>query len=106
MKNLRLIELKDIITKYDRHLQAAHNESFANGGNCLDYFVSYLRYMRDCRLLINDSTDGVTASLIAAIDEYDRYLALKDGDVSKSEHWANFWELVSYYINQWKIFND
>lgn len=105
LEGSKLSDLKTLMSAYDKHLKDCHNRSFSQGDGCLEYFVSYLRHMRDCRLLIYDDVDEATATLMAAVEEFDQHLAAKSND-EKEEHWRNFWEFVAEYINIWKVIND
>jgi hypothetical protein len=72
---------KKLYKNYDKRLKAIHKESFGNGRAPLDYFVTYLQFLRDQRLLTSpllkeemDTTSNVElTSIVAALSEYEYY---------------------------------
>ena len=132
--------MKDFKKKYKKLYKAyikkfkKHSE-FLNPQDKLDYFVDYLRFVRDYLILSEPITvDGVenikTASIASAIAEFEAYKDCFnkyfeiDGNLVKKKatcefedynnqyakekayHWACFWELVKLNIESWFDIND
>lgn len=121
----------DLIFKaYNKKLQKLHKENFAKASNNLEYFVTYLRYLRDYFILneqlkVSKQADLKITSLIMTINEYEEYtncinkyynigdtITCKDPDTpkelvmqkygeEKSLHWQKFWQLVNINIESW-----
>lgn len=126
-------EYKELYNSYNKKLLAEHKLSFSTLDNNMKYFITYLKYLRDYYLLtdsVAQSEDAVnvkTATLVAAVDEYEKYvncinnyyklngnIAEKISDESEEEvakkynlekkfHWTNFWQLVMTNIEGWSI---
>ena len=117
-------EYKKLYNSYNKKLLAEHKLSFSTLDNNMKYFITYLKYLRDYYLLTDsvaqseDTVNVKTATLVAAVDEYEKYvncinnyyklngdIAEKISDESEEEvakkynlekkfHWTNFWQLV------------
>ena len=126
-------EYKELYNSYNKKLLAEHKLSFSTLDNNMGYFITYLKYLRDYYLLtdsnaqLEDTINVKTATLVAAIDEYEKYIncindyyklngniAEKISDESEEEvakkynleknfHWTNFWQLVMTNIEGWSI---
>ena len=126
-------EYKKLYNSYNKKLLAEHKSSFSTLDNNMKYFITYLKYLRDYYLLtdsVAQSEDAVnvkTATLVAAINEYEKYvncinnyyklngnIAEKISDESEEEvakkynlekkfHWTNFWQLVMTNMEGWSI---
>ena len=126
-------EYKELYNSYNKKLLAEHKLSFSTLDNNMKYFITYLKYLRDYYLLtdsVAQSEDAVnvkTATLVAAINEYEKYVncinnyyklngnvAEKISDESEEEvakkynlekkfHWTNFWQLVMTNMEGWSI---
>ena len=68
-----------IASQYNEKLLAEHKANFSAFNNNLDYFVTYLKFLRDYHLLTDDNTSSeedvkmTTATLVAACSEYEKY---------------------------------
>ena len=126
-------EYKELYDSYNKKLLAEHKLSFSTVDNNMGYFITYLKYLRDYYLLtdsnaqLEDQINIKTATLVAAVDEYEKYIncinnyyklngniAEKISDESEEEvakkynlekkfHWTNFWQLVMTNIEGWSI---
>ena len=126
-------EYKELYNSYNKKLLAEHKLSFSTLDNNMKYFITYLKYLRDYYLLtdsVTQSEDTVnvkTATLVAAVNEYEKYvncinnyyklngnIAEKISDESEEEvakkynlekkfHWTNFWQLVMTNMEGWSI---
>ena len=126
-------EYKKHYNSYNKKLLAEHKLSFSTLDNNMKYFITYLKYLRDYYLLtdsaaqLEDSVNVKTATLVAAVNEYEKYvncinnyyklngnIAEKISDESEEEvakkynlekkfHWTNFWQLVMTNIEGWSI---
>ena len=126
-------EYKELYNSYNKKLLAEHKLSFSTLDNNMKYFITYLKYLRDYYLLtdsVDQSEDTVnvkTATLVAAVNEYEKYvncinnyyklngdIAEKISDESEEEvakkynlekkfHWTNFWQLVMTNMEGWSI---
>ena len=126
-------EYKELYDSYNKKLLAEHKLSFSTLDNNMGYFITYLKYLRDYYLLtdsnaqLEDTINVKTATLVAAVDEYEKYIncinnyyklngniAEKISDESEEEvakkynleknfHWTNFWQLVMTNIEGWSI---
>lgn len=126
-------EYKKLYNSYNKKLLAEHKLSFSTLDNNMKYFITYLKYLRDYYLLTDNTTqaeDAVnvkTATLVAAVNEYEKYvncinnyyklngnIAEKISDESEEEvakkynlekkfHWTNFWQLVMTNMEGWSI---
>ena len=126
-------EYKELYNSYNKKLLAEHKLSFSTLDNNMKYFITYLKYLRDYYLLTDsvaqseDTVSVKTATLVAAVNEYEKYvncinnyyklngdIAEKISDESEEEvakkynlekkfHWTNFWQLVMTNIEGWSI---
>ena len=126
-------EYKELYNSYNKKLLAEHKLSFSTLDNNMKYFITYLKYLRDYYLLTDstaqseDTVNVKIATLVAAINEYEKYvncinnyyklngnIAEKISDESEEEvakkynlekkfHWTNFWQLVMTNIEGWSI---
>ena len=126
-------EYKELYNSYNKKLLAEHKLSFSTLDNNMKYFITYLKYLRDYYLLTDnaaqaeDAVNVKTATLVAAVNEYEKYvncinnyyklngnIAEKISDESEEEvakkynlekkfHWTNFWQLVMTNIEGWSI---
>ena len=126
-------EYKELYNSYNKKLLSEHKLSFSTLDNNMKYFITYLKYLRDYYLLtdsVAQSEDAVnvkTATLVAAVNEYEKYvncinnyyklngnIAEKISDESEEEvakkynlekkfHWTNFWQLVMTNMEGWSI---
>ena len=126
-------EYKKLYNSYNKKLLAEHKLSFSTLDNNMKYFITYLKYLRDYYLLTDsvaqseDADDVKTATLVAAVNEYEKYvscinnyyklngnIAEKISDESEEEvakkynlekkfHWTNFWQLVMTNMEGWSI---
>ena len=126
-------EYKELYNSYNKKLLAEHKLSFSTLDNNMGYFITYLKYLRDYYLLtdsnaqLEDTINVKTATLVAAVAEYEKYIncinnyyklngniAEKISDESEEEvakkynlekkfHWTNFWQLVMTNIEGWSI---
>lgn len=126
-------EYKKLYNSYNKKLLAEHKLSFSTLDNNMKYFITYLKYLRDYYLLtdsaaqLEDAVNVKTATLVAAVNEYEKYvncinnyyklngnIAEKISDESEEEvakkynlekkfHWTNFWQLVMTNIEGWSI---
>ena len=126
-------EYKKLYNSYNKKLLAEHKLSFSTLDNNMKYFITYLKYLRDYYLLtdnaaqLEDTVNVKTATLVAAVNEYEKYvncinnyyklngnIAEKISDESEEEvakkynlekkfHWTNFWQLVMTNMEGWSI---
>lgn len=126
-------EYKKLYNSYNKKLLAEHKLSFSTLDNNMKYFITYLKYLRDYYLLTDsvaqseDTVNVKTATLVAAVNEYEEYvncinnyyklngnIAEKISDESEEEvakkynlekkfHWTNFWQLVMTNMEGWSI---
>ena len=126
-------EYKELYNSYNKKLLAEHKLSFSTLDNNMKYFITYLKYLRDYYLLTDstaqseDAVNVKTATLVAAVNEYEKYvncinnyyklngnIAEKISDESEEEvakkynlekkfHWTNFWQLVMTNREGWSI---
>ena len=126
-------EYKKLYNSYNKKLLAEHKLSFSTLDNNMKYFITYLKYLRDYYLLTDsaaqseDAVNVKTATLVAAVNEYEKYvncinnyykltgnIAEKISDESEEEvakkynlekkfHWTNFWQLVMTNMEGWSI---
>ena len=126
-------EYKELYNSYNKKLLAEHKLSFSTLDNNMKYCITYLKYLRDYYLLTDsvaqseDTVNVKTATLVAAVNEYEKYvncinnyyklngnIAEKISDESEEEvakkynlekkfHWTNFWQLVMTNMEGWSI---
>ena len=72
-------QFKELQEQYNKKLLAEHKANFSILNNNMDYFITYLKYLRDYYLLTNDKknidelVDIKTTTLVAAVSEYEKY---------------------------------
>ena len=126
-------EYKELYNSYNKKLLAEHKLSFSTLDNNMGYFITYLKYLRDYYLLndniaqLEDTINVKTATLVAAVDEYEKYIncinnyyslngnkverisdeseeeVAKKYNLEKKFHWTNFWQLVMTNMEGWSI---
>ena len=126
-------EYKKLYNSYNKKLLAEHKLNFSTLDNNMSYFITYLKYLRDYYLLndniaqLEDTINVKTATLVAAVDEYEKYIncinnyyklngnivekisdeseeeVAKKYNLEKKFHWTNFWQLVMTNIEGWSI---
>lgn len=126
-------EYKELYNSYNKKLLAEHKLNFSTLDNNMSYFITYLKYLRDYYLLndniaqLEDTINVKTATLVAAVDEYEKYIncinnyyklngnivekisdeseeeVAKKYNLEKKFHWTNFWQLVMTNIEGWSI---
>ena len=126
-------EYKELYDSYNKKLLAEHKLNFSTLDNNMSYFITYLKYLRDYYLLndniaqLEDTINVKTATLVAAVDEYEKYIncinnyyklngnivekisdeseeeVAKKYNLEKKFHWTNFWQLVMTNIEGWSI---
>lgn len=123
-------QYRELYKYYNKELKKCHNINFKELNNNLDYFITYVRFMRDYYLLTEDIYDPMKNQkiyyLCAAVQEYDAYyncihnyynisknlVELKDKTKTKAEidklyrleraeHINNFWLIVKENIEGW-----
>lgn len=119
---------------YNKRLKKLHKQNFAAITNNLDYFVTYLQYLRDYYILneplVIDGHDNMKiATLVTALVEYHaykdcilKYYSVSGTDVrqivdgpkdeiaakynaEKAVHWKYFWQIVMLNIEDWRLPN-
>ena len=126
-------EYKELYNSYNKKLLAEHKLSFSTLDNNMKYFITYLKYLRDYYLLTDsvaqseDTVNVKTATLVAAVNEYEKYVncinnyyklngniaekisdeseeaVAKKYNLEKKYHWTNFWQLVMTNMEGWSI---
>ena len=126
-------EYKELYNSYNKKLLAEHKLNFSTLDNNMSYFITYLKYLRDYYLLndntaqLEDTINVKTATLVAAVDEYEKYIncinnyyklngniaekisdepeeeVAKKYNLEKKFHWTNFWQLVMTNMEGWSI---
>lgn len=126
-------EYKELYNSYNKKLLAEHKLSFSTLDNNMKYFITYLKYLRDYYLLTDsvaqaeDAVNVKTATLVAAVNEYEKYVSCinnyyklngniaekisdepeeevaKKYNLEKKFHWTNFWQLVMTNMEGWSI---
>ena len=124
-------EFKQLYKTYDKKLKNDHEVSFKNLTNSMNYFVTYLKFMRDYYILtesvvLESGEENLKiASLATAVSEYEKYQTCEhnyygfdgaeviykiDGtsdevqqkyNLEKAFHWNNFWNLVKLNMEDW-----
>ena len=124
---------KELYDSYNKKLLAEHKLSFSTLDNNMGYFITYLKYLRDYYLLtdsnaqLEDTINVKTATLVTAVDEYEKYIncinnyyklngniaekisdepeeeVAKKYNLEKKFHWTNFWQLVMTNMEGWSI---
>ena len=126
-------EYKELYDSYNKKLLTEHKLNFSTLDNNMSYFITYLKYLRDYYLLndniaqLEDTINVKTATLVAAVDEYEKYIncinnyyklngniaekisdepeeeAAKKYNLKKNNHWTNLWQLEMTNIEGWSI---
>lgn len=122
-------DFKKIKKAYNKILTLRHKFNVKNLCNPLDYFVDYLKYLRDFLIMIdyqeqNERAELSLTALIMAIDEYELYIGcllsqptmettvqlIKEGKYTEAQelhqkeleqHWRKFWHLIELNIEEW-----
>lgn len=123
-------QFKELYKFYDKELKKCHEINFKNLNNNLDYFITYVRFMRDYYILTENVYDPIQNQkiyyLCLAVQEYDAYynciydyyniskniVEIKDKTKTKAEvdeeyraemnkHINNFWLIVKDNIEGW-----
>lgn len=123
-------QFKDLYKFYDKELKKCHKINFKDLNNNLDYFITYIRFMRDYYILTEENFDPMQNQkiyyLCLAVQEYDLYynciynyynisqnmVEIKDKTKTKAEvdeeyreemsaHINNFWLIVKEHIEGW-----
>ena len=124
-------EFKQLYKAYDKVLKKDHAESVKKLTNNMDYFIDYLKFMRDYYILtepliLESGEENLRiASLATAISEYEQYQTCihkyygfegqqivhkadstredvqQQYNIEKAFHWNNFWELVKLNMEDW-----
>ena len=126
-------QYKKLYNTYSKKLLATHKANFSILNNNMDYFITYLKMLRDYYLLTepeptNEKNVSLkTATLVAAVSEYEKYITCitnyykldnntvkkiseesdeevsKKYNIEKKFHWTNFWQLVMNNIEDWSV---
>ena len=124
-------EFKQLYHTYDKTLKETHTTNFKGLNNCMDYMITYLKFMRDYYILtepleLESGEENLKiASLATAVSEYEQYQNCMhkyygfDGtqviykvegssdevqrlyNQEKAFHWNNFWELIRLNMEDW-----
>ncbi len=124
-------EFKHLCQTYDKVLKDTHATNFKGLTNCMDYMVTYLKFMRDYYILtepliLESGEENLKiASLATAVSEYEQYQLCEhkyygfDGtkvvykvegtseevqqqyNKEKTFHWNNFWNLIRLNMEDW-----
>jgi len=121
---------KQLCKNYNRKLKELHKVNFNSLNNNLEYFVTYLKYMRDYYILTEplptDKENLKVTALVTAVGAYEKYRSCKDKyyctkedgteealiegtpeevktkyELERNFHWNCFWSLVSLNIESW-----
>ena len=122
---------KQLWKNYNRKLKELHEVNFNSLNHNLEYFDTYLRFMRDYYILteplqIEEKENLKLAAIMTAVEAYDKYTSCKnkyyrtkeDGttenliegtdeevkskyELERHFHWNTFWSLVSLNIENW-----
>ena len=121
---------KKLCKAYSKKLKKIQKNSFISLADNLEYFVNYLKFIRDYLILTEPATnsDGTEnckiTTIAAAIAEYEQYLVSCDSinwlksqnsmetdaslnkyTIEKQLHWNYFWEIVKQNGLLWEV-ND
>jgi hypothetical protein len=124
-------EFKQLYQTYDKALKDVHTTNFKSLTNCMEYMVTYLKFMRDYYILteplvIDSGEENMKIAAIAtAVSEYEQYqncihkyygfdgtqVIYKVSGTSeevqqqynkeKTFHWNNFWNLIRLNMEDW-----
>lgn len=121
-------EFKALYKAYNKKLKLHHKNNFNQFFNNMDYFVTYLKFIRDYYILteplvLESGEENLKiAALATAISEYNSYkncinnyytstgIRKIDGtaeevqqqyNTEKAFHWNNFWTLVMTNMEGW-----
>lgn len=120
-------EFKDLYKAYEQQLKRCRSLNLEGITNSMDYFVTYLKFMRDYYILTepliaeNGEENLKIASLATAISAYTRYQTcknwcdsleastnkdetlLKKYSTEKDFHWNSFWNIIRLNMEAWTI---
>ena len=124
-------EFKQLCQTYDKSLKDTHATSFKNLVNPLEYFITYLKFMRDYYILTeplvmeSGEENMKIAAIATAVSEYEQYQNCEhkyygfDGtnvvykvegtseevqqlyNTEKTFHWNSFWNLIRLNMEDW-----
>lgn len=123
---------KKLYKNYNKKLKQLHKQSFKYLDDPVEYFVTYLKFMRDYHLLTKSCTDDLEqenlelTSLVTAIAEYEqskscitKYYKIENGvtirladdeettlrnySEEKAFHWDAFWSLIKLSLEGWSM---
>ena len=124
-------EFKQLCQTYDKVLKDSHTTNFKALNNCMNYFVTYLKFMRDYYVLteplVTESGEEnmKIAAIATAVSEYEQYQNCEhkyygfdgtkvvykvDGtseevqqlyNTEKAFHWNSFWNLIRLNMEDW-----
>lgn len=124
-------EFKQLCQTYDKVLKDSHTINFKALNNCMDYFVTYLKFMRDYYTLVEPlvletgEENRKIAAIATAVSEYEQYQNCEhkyygfdgtqviykiDGtseeiqqlySAEKTFHWNNFWNMLRLNMEDW-----
>lgn len=121
---------KRLYKVYNKQLKKLHKDNFKKITNNLEYFITYLQFLRDYYILTEDLEVGGSdnlkiATLATAIIEYEaykdcikKYYLVTNTEVKqiakgtkeeilakyneeKASHWKYFWKIVMLHIEDW-----
>jgi hypothetical protein len=132
MKNFKKA-YKKLCNAYNKRLLEIHKESFENFDSPLNYFATYLKFLRDKTLLESPLTETLgeenikLVSLVSALRELELYdsciekfyttngntithlekytaqEAAEKFQKERQQHWEAFWNLTKLCIEDWGI---
>ena len=122
---------KEVYKIYNKKLTKIHKHSFESFDGPLEYFITYLEYMRDYYIFMNKQNEArykvKLTSIILTLEEYNKYAtciakyfnptggalnnmpvdeALKEYEAEILKHWQKFWALVSIGLPTWFELGD
>ena len=129
---MKKADISTIFDCYNLKLMGCHARNFKKPSNNMEYFVNYLKFMRDYYIInVNEQSSDIDkrnlATLIQTVLEYDQYLQSTAGYVSvlqdtpdndkteeqkaqlekyireKDEHWKKFWTLIMQNMEGWMV---
>jgi len=125
-------DFKKLCVCYDKKLRKCHKDNFNALNNNMEYFITYLKYLRDYYILTNQCVTSTgednikVTALVAAISEYEKAqkcinnyynadgtrisdeepnVVLEKYNKEKAFHWSHFWQLVMLNIESWTEVN-
>lgn len=119
-------EFKNIYTAYKDKLGSLSKASLDTPADGLEWFITYLNYLRDKSILVSTENKNITdksvVSLAIATEEYDLYnscifnyydqlgrkltdepddVVLDKYNKEKQKHWRAFWVSVTMNLQEW-----